>query len=198
MPPQRKKPIKVPQSKVRIIGGNWRGRKIPVLETEGLRPSGDRLRETLFNWLQPQIHDARCLDAFAGTGSLGLEALSRGASMCQFIESHTAAARQLTENCEILNANAEVFAGDCLTWRPPLEAEPFDLVFIDPPFQKNLWQQVIDHIDHNIPLSSDALVYVEQPLETIFRAPEHWSLTKDKRIGQVRMALYETSRPVTR
>lgn len=151
---------------VRIIGGQWRGRKLPVLDADGLRPTGDRIRETLFNWLAPYIEGARCLDLFAGSGALGFEALSRGAASCDFVEVNGAVAKTLEANKQLLNAEgAQIHRKD---WKAFLESDagqrPWDLVFLDPPFEQNLHAKVEATISNNrCKFSEDCLIYREAP-----------------------------------
>lgn len=178
-------------SKVRIIGGQWRGRKLPVRDQEGLRPTGDRLRETLFNWLMPYIHGAECLDAFAGSGALGFEALSRGAQFTQFIEMHQGAAQQINANITLLNGRAEVARSDFLAWSN--NGKRFDIVFLDPPFSHALWSPAIQHLVDRDMLNPQALVYIEKPANYPLSCPEDWEPLKTKRAGQVDITLYKTS-----
>lgn len=131
-----KKPKPVSMGQIRIIGGQWRGRKLPVRDSEGLRPTTDRVRETLFNWLMPVIRDANCLDCFAGSGALGIEALSRYAASATLIELDKHNARQLSENLAQLKIhNAQVINANTLTYLAN-SGTPFDVVFLDPPFIK--------------------------------------------------------------
>lgn len=177
--------------KIRIIGGQWARRQLPVVEAPGLRPTSDRMRETLFNWLQFDLPGARVLDAFAGTGALGLEALSRGAEAVVFVENHPKAARQLKANLKALGATgAEVVQGDALRYlaQPP---QPFDGVFIDPSFAAQLQQPVIDLLAQGAWLKPEGWVYVEQPKkQPLPQVPEHWELHRDKQAGEVRYLLY--------
>ena len=122
---------------MRIIGGRWKGRRLAVPPVPGLRPTPDRVRETLFNWLAPALPGARCLDLFAGSGALGLEALSRGAAEAVLVERHPAALRCLREAVDRLGARAEVVAADARTFLRRCR-EPFDLVFLDPPYGSRL------------------------------------------------------------
>ena len=123
-----------PPGRLRIVGGEWRGRRLPVLDQPGLRPTPDRVRETLFNWLAPLITGARCLDLFAGSGALGFEAASRGAGRVVMIEKSANVVRVLRENRLLLDARqVEVIHADAGPWLAG-QAEPFDLVFLDPPF----------------------------------------------------------------
>ncbi len=192
MPSKKKKAPSKTSNTIRIIGGQWRGRKLPVANEEGLRPTGDRLRETLFSWLSPYLHGARCLDAFAGTGALGFEALSRGAASAHFIELHRGTSAQTSSNITLLKANARVENTAFDLWRPDHEQQ-FDLVFIDPPFAQNLWQKSLDHLQACHCLAKGAVVYLEAPTDTIITAPQEWALLKDKTMGQVRARLYETN-----
>ena len=127
-----------PPGRLRIVAGEWRGRRLPVLDQPGLRPTPDRVRETLFNWLAPLITGARCLDLFAGSGALGFEAASRGAGRVAMIEKSANLVRVLRENRLLLDARqVEVIQADAGLWLAG-QAEPFDLVFLDPPFAENL------------------------------------------------------------
>ena len=127
---------------IRIIGGQWRGRKLPVPDSAGLRPTTDRVRETLFNWLAPVLPEARCLDCFAGSGALGLEALSRYAGSATLLELERPVAQQLTKNLQTLRAsNGTVIQTNTLNWLAQ-PGEPFDVVFIDPPFRQGLLAQI--------------------------------------------------------
>ena len=126
-------------SQLRIIGGQWRGRKLRFDPAPGLRPTTDRIRETLFNWLAPEIHGARCADLFAGSGALGLEALSRGAALCDFVDTSPAALRQLQAHLEVLDAldRGHCHAGPAEQFLAAADSV-YDLVFIDPPFGESL------------------------------------------------------------
>lgn len=193
MAAKQKKPP-VAEHKVRIIGGQWRGRKLNVRDAEGLRPTGDRVRETLFNWLSMDIADAYCLDAFAGTGALGLEALSRGARFTQFIEQDAASAANIRDNVATLKTDhAAVTCGDFLSWRPAKNCV-FDLVFFDPPFQQDLWNKAIAHLSAHCELSEHALIYIESPRDQTCAIPAHWQTYKNKTFGQVNIALYKVQK----
>lgn len=178
------------QGQVRIIGGQWRGRKLPVSDWEGLRPTSDRVRETLFNWLMPAISGASCVDLFAGSGALGFEALSRGASNCLFVESNSRGCRSLNQLIEQLGATdrASVFCGDAL--RAPLESKNCDVVFIDPPFGAGLVNPCLDWLIHGGYLSEHALIYVETERNFSVDAPA-LGLLKEKTAGDVCFRLYE-------
>lgn len=186
-----KKPAPVDTRPLRIIGGQWRGRKLSFPSVEGLRPTGDRIRETLFNWLAPYLPEARCLDLFAGSGALGFEALSRGAAQTVLLERDPNAARGLRENLATLGSAAgRVTEGDSLKWLASEPPEAFDVVFIDPPFQQRLWQASIDRLAEGNWLAEDAAVYIESEPDTPLEVPTHWHLHRDKTSGQVRYRLY--------
>ena len=198
-----------PDGKVRIIGGRWRRRALPVAQVEGLRPTGNRVRETLFNWLMPFLHDARCLDLYAGTGALGLEALSRGASFVQFVERHKGTHRRLADNLRTLDAKPSEYAiqqSDALQFLESLSsskyptnraetsatqnAKHYDIVFMDPPFQSNLWQQSVDLLAGSPVVSNDALIYVESPIETKIKIPPNWREHRSLNAGTINATLY--------
>ncbi len=179
-------------NQLRIIGGSWRGRKLSFPDVDGLRPTGDRIRETLFNWLAPDIQGARCLDLFAGSGALGLEALSRGAGESVLIEKHPAAAQSLVKNLSLLSAtNAVVINTDAVTYLAERNIPiPFDVVFIDPPFQLNLWQKSIDLLELGSVLAEGCVIYVESGLEDTYQTPANWTLHRDKTAGNLRYRLF--------
>lgn len=183
---------KAPISQLRIIAGKWRGRKLPISAVDGLRPTGDRIRETLFNWLAPSIVDANCLDLFAGSGALGFEALSRGAKRVVLCEHASVAVKQLQDNARSLEASgAAIMHVDSLDLLPnAAQKMPYDIVFIDPPFSLHLWQQVIDALQHYAWLSPNAAIYIESPLEFIYTVPDSWRLHREKVAGSVRYCLY--------
>lgn len=179
-------------NQLRIIGGAWRGRKLSFPEVDGLRPTGDRIRETLFNWLAPDIQGAQCLDLFAGSGALGLEALSRGAASSLLLEKHFAAAQQLKSNLQLLQAdNGRVEQVDSLQWlkqqQPP---HPFDIIFIDPPFALELWEPIAAALESQAWLSDEAVIYLEAPRDAHLQLPTNWQLHRDKQAGQVSFRLY--------
>ncbi|MCK7597936.1 16S rRNA (guanine(966)-N(2))-methyltransferase RsmD [Microbulbifer sp. CAU 1566] len=182
-------------SQLRIIGGRWRGRKVAFAPIEGLRPTGDRLRETLFNWLQFHLPGARCLDLFAGSGALGLEALSRGAETVDFVELDRGAAQMLRQQLELLQAEggrvhncpAEVFLSQAAA-----SHQPFDVIFVDPPFAGDLWQSTLAALTEAGLIADNARIYVESPRDTAMPVPAEWELEKEKQAGQVCMRLYAT------
>jgi 16S rRNA (guanine966-N2)-methyltransferase len=183
---------------VRIIGGEWRGRRLPVLDLPGLRPSGDRARETLFNWLQPSIHGAHCADLFAGTGALGLEAASRGAAEVTLVESSPPAMQALRGALTGLGgaagARVRLEQSDALLWLATRAPRSLDLVFIDPPFASGLDGQALELLARRDLVRPGGLVYLESARGA---PPPHpgpgWELTRDKVLGEVRMALLRRS-----
>ena len=181
-----------PPGRLRIVGGEWRGRRLPVLDQPGLRPTPDRVRETLFNWLAPLITGARCLDLFAGSGALGFEAASRGAGRVVMIEKSANLARVLRENRLLLDARqVEVIQADAGLWLAG-PAEPFDLVFLDPPFAEDLLGRTCAALAQGVWLARGARVYLEAAATPGFPAlPEEWRLVRAKQAGQVRYGLAE-------
>lgn len=177
---------------IRLISGQWRGRKLPVHDVEGLRPTTDRVKETLFNWLATEVRDSRCLDVFAGSGSLGFEALSRYASYVMMIEQEPKAARQLQTNLQTLQCTqVQVVCRDALQVLQAGCSEPFELVFLDPPFRKELLSAVIPLLEQQGWLANRALIYLERENEgTAPLIPANWQLLKDKQAGQVCYQLY--------
>jgi len=189
---KRKMPKKSTLSTIRIIAGQWRGRKIPVAEIEGLRPTGDRIRETLFNWLDAEIDGARCLDLFAGSGVLGLEALSRGAGQVVALDSSRVAVNALNEAAKLLDTSAlQVMQKDAVQWLKSKPAGLFDLVFIDPPFQAGLLDESLALLAASNSLAAGALIYIERDRnDDPPQLPTGWQVHKDKVAGSVSYALY--------
>ena len=175
------------RNSVRIIAGGWRGRRINFPDIPGLRPTPDRVRETLFNWLQHEIAGSRCLDLFAGSGALGLEALSRGAKELVFVEQAVAAARGLEEQLALLGGTgrAQVVAmGATRFLRTP--AQPFDIVFLDPPFGRDALAEYVPMLDAGNWLKVGGLVYLENEKTAGAPAlPAHWQMLKSKAAGEV-------------
>lgn len=183
------------KGEVRIIAGLWRGRKLPVLNAVGLRPTADRIKETLFNWLMPYIADTNCLDCFAGSGALGFEALSRQASQVTFLELDKNTAAQLNKNLQTLKCSpqqAQVVNQDSLLFLKRYQNQPhFDLVFVDPPFHFNLVEQTVSLLVQYNWLKENALVYIETEKDKKPTIPEGWILLKEKNSGQVSYRLYQ-------
>ena len=178
---------------IRIIGGQHRGRKLPVHDVIGLRPTTDRLKETIFNWLMMDVRDAHVLDCFAGAGSLSFEALSRFACDATLLELDAKAAKQLQENAQLLKlTNAEIVRGDAMAFLQRPASSQFDLVFVDPPFHCNLSTPCCAALEEQNWLSDQALIYVEVESDNQdFCAPANWQLLKEKQAGQVWCRLYQ-------
>jgi 16S rRNA (guanine966-N2)-methyltransferase len=176
---------------VRIIGGQWRGTRLPVPDLPGLRPSGDRSRETLFNWLQMHIHGARCVDLFAGSGVLGLEAASRGAADVILVEKSRQAAQDLLESLNRLNAErVDVIEIDAITWLAHCDPQTMDIVFIDPPFGTGLESRSLKLLTAGNCVSPGGFVYIETASEAPAISPAPgWEIVKEKVLGEVRMQL---------
>ncbi len=179
---------------VRIISGQFRGRKLPVLNVEGLRPTTDKNKEMLFNWLIPYTQQARCLDAFAGSGGLGFEALSRYAAHCTFIEFDKNAALKLSENIRLLKLDAEqttLLVGKAEKHLAALQQQ-FDLIFLDPPFHQNLLAEVINCIEQKQLLAKDGVIYIEcEGQGAQYTVPDNWQLLKQKQQSQILSRLYQ-------
>ena len=175
---------------LRVIAGRWRSRRLSFPELPGLRPTPDRVRETLFNWLAPILPGVRCLDLFAGSGALGIEALSRGAAEAVFVERHPLAIRALRENLARLKAEgARVEPGEALTWlRQP--GTPFEIVLLDPPFGQGLLEPVCAALETGGWLAETAWIYLEAEAELPpLSLPAHWRLYREKRAGAVAYCL---------
>ena len=185
--PKTDLPAPTGRNSVRIIAGAWRGRRIHFPDLPALRPTPDRVRETLFNWLQHSIADTRCLDLFAGSGALGLEALSRGAREAVFVEQFPAAARALQEQLIRLGGAAKgriLEMGAARFLRTP--GEPFDVAFLDPPFGANALAEYIPLLDAGDWLEVGGLVYLEnERVAGVPALPAHWELLKSKSAGEV-------------
>ncbi|MBK1642571.1 16S rRNA (guanine(966)-N(2))-methyltransferase RsmD [Chromatium okenii] len=183
--------IKHPVSQVRIIGGQWRGRRLPIVAQPGLRPTPDRVRETLFNWLAPTITGARCLDLFAGSGALGFEAASRGASEVVLIERAPLVARQLQRNAQLLNWNSglEIVTADALTWLAGA-GRPFEVIFLDPPYADAALAPTLARLVKHGWVATGARVYLETSAAQEFPPlPPGWELIRQKTAGLVRYGL---------
>jgi 16S rRNA (guanine966-N2)-methyltransferase len=180
-------PTPTARNSVRIIAGAWRGRRVHFPDVPELRPTPDRVRETLFNWLQHSIAGARCLDLFAGSGALGLEALSRGAKDVVFVEQFQLAARSLEEQLIRFGGAAKgrvMTMGASRFLRTP--AEPFQVVFLDPPFGKDALAEYIPMLDQGNWLAVGSLVYLEnERVAGVPALPTHWELLKSKSAGEV-------------
>ena len=175
---------------VRIIGGRWRGTRLQVPHKPGLRPTADRVRETLFNWLAPVLAGARVLHLFAGSGALGLEAVSRGAASAQLVEADPKLVQALDAVAARLGAAAQVrvHAGDALAWLRGCREPPFDIAFVDPPFDAGLWPAVLELLPQR--LAADAWLYLECPAGHPPALSAEWALHRESATREVRYALY--------
>jgi 16S rRNA (guanine966-N2)-methyltransferase len=184
---KRDLPASSGRNSVRIIGGAWRGRRVHFPDLPDLRPTPDRVRETLFNWLQHSLSGTRCLDLFAGSGALGLEALSRGAADVVFVEQFPAAARVLQEQLVRLGGEGKghvMEMGAARFLRTP--AKPFDIVFLDPPFGKGALAEYVPMLDSGNWLTVGGLIYLEnERVAGVPPLPAHWELLKSKSAGEV-------------
>ena len=181
---------------LRIIGGAWRGRRLRFPPSPEIRPTPDRVRETLFNWLAARVPGARCLDLFAGSGAIGLEALSRGAAHVTFVEHDPAAAREIAARLDEWGARAaRVEQSDALRFLDATPAEPFDIAFLDPPFAAPLLAEAMGRLEQGSWLADDALIYVECPAASAAPAvPPRWRPLKAKQAGEVGYHLYSRAR----
>lgn len=189
----------VAQGQLRIIGGEWRSRRLNFPDVPGLRPTTDRVRETLFNWLAPIIAGAHVLDPFAGSGALLFEALSRGAAGGVGMELNPHAVHALRANLTLLRAeHAEIRAGDALQQLAHTAARPFDVVFLDPPFHQALLLPACDLLETHGWLAADAWIYTEsEQAPSRLGLPSHWRLHREKHAGQVYYALWQRHAPAS-
>jgi 16S rRNA (guanine966-N2)-methyltransferase len=176
---------------LRIIAGQWRGRRLSFIDSDGLRPTGDRVRETLFNWLQIDIPGAICVDLFAGAGALGFEAASRGAAKVVMIEQSKAVAVGLQQNAALLQAETvEIVHRSAIDWMAN-QTEAADIVFVDPPFAGDLLEQSLAHLAAASWIKDSTLIYVETARHQRFTAPTGWHQLKQQSSGQVSVYLYQ-------
>ena len=189
------KPTGKPLGKLRIIGGEFRRRQLPVLDSPGLRPTPDRVRETLFNWLGQQLYGQQVLDLFAGTGALGIEALSRGAAWVDFVERDPRVAAQLSTNLTSLNITASaVHVNDVQAYlaRP---TKPYTLVFLDPPFHQQLASPCCSTLENSGWLDNEAMIYLETETVLAPNVPANWLLHRETQAGESTARLYQRQAP---
>jgi len=181
--------------RLRIVAGKWRSRLVPVADVPGLRPTPERIRETLFNWLAPCIEGAQCLDLFAGSGALGLEALSRGAGSVIFVEKSAAAFHSLQASVRALDAKDAVLVhGDATQYLASDELPNFDIVFLDPPFADNRLRELCRLLQASSCLGKNAKIYVEQDSAAdAVSLPDGWTTIHEKTAGNVRYSLVSTA-----
>lgn len=188
--PARKTSIS-PPGRLRIVAGKWRSRLLKVTDLPGLRPTPERVRETLFNWLGPTIEGKRCLDLFAGTGALGFEALSRGAASVEFVERSREAMSALEESRDTLQADgARLVCADAMAYLRQPPGAAFQVVFLDPPYGSDSVSELCRLLTEGDWLAPDARVYFEQhSTQAPPKLPTSWSIMQEKEAGQVRYAL---------
>jgi 16S rRNA (guanine966-N2)-methyltransferase len=181
--------------RLRIVAGNWRSRLLDIADVPGLRPTSERVRETLFNWLAPRIARARVLDLFAGTGALGLEALSRGAAETVFVESSSVAVATLRKNVAALAAcSAHIKNTDAFDYLQRSTDAPFDVVFLDPPFAADNLDELCRLLAKSSLLAANAWVYLEEDRARVpVTLPDGWRRLKTKQAGNVRYSLVEAA-----
>ncbi len=190
----KKAAVKKGSNELRIIGGQWRGRKLKFPDGEGLRPTMDRVRETLFNWLQADIADARCLDLFSGSGALGFEAVSRFAAQVVMVDNNPQAIKMLRSNLALLKVdNGQAVHMDAAAYLQQENVGPFDIVFLDPPFNQHLVEKFCQLLHQSGSLSEQAVIYIEMEKNTpLPQLPELWYITKNKTAGQLAYYLIDT------
>jgi 16S rRNA (guanine966-N2)-methyltransferase len=183
--------IKSKPGRLRIVAGKWRSRLLEIADVPGLRPTSERIRETLFNWLAPTLDGARCLDLFAGTGALGIEALSRGAAETVFVEKSRLAAQTLRDSIATLGVcRAVVHNGDAFQFLSGTEHGSFDVVFLDPPFAAGVLEELCRLLDETSILANNAQVYIEEDrARPTVKLPHGWRVVKSKNAGNVRYSL---------
>ena len=185
---------KSPPGRLRIVAGIWRSRLLEIADVPGLRPTSERIRETLFNWLAPMIGGARCLDLFAGTGALGLEALSRGAASAIFVDRSDRAIRTIRRNVETLDADgATVLMADAFDYLAGADRHAFEIVFLDPPFADEILGDLCRLIDERQIVVAGGLVYLEHDRSHELPVlPARWEVLKQKSAGGVSYSLMRT------
>ncbi len=186
-----KRPDRTLPGRLRIVAGKWRSRLLQIIDEPDVRPTSERIRETLFNWLSPMTEGARCLDLFAGTGALGIEALSRGAAHVVFVETSATLADGIRQSLNGLDAtNAEVCQQDALAYLGNTDGEPFDIVFLDPPFNLDMLSDLCGLLRDKGWLTANAVVYLEQSKDADKPAlPDGWLVTREKVAGKVSYSL---------
>lgn len=185
-------------NKIRIIGGQWRSRRITFPDIPGLRPSLDRIRETAFNWLMPFIPGAKCLDLFAGSGALGFEALSRGAQFCCFVDNNPRVLACLHENAATLAIPTNqylILRAQAPKKMPLLPNKPYDIIFLDPPFHQNLLNATIPWLTQNQVISAQTLIYMEMEKNTPSILSPAWEIIRRQETSRIIFQLAKLSNP---
>ncbi len=179
---------------VKIIGGRWRGTKLPVILKENIRPTPARVRETLFNWLQTYIEGSRCLDLFAGSGALGFESISRGADHASFVDIDPQVTKLLSQQLtKLQSSDGEIICMDGVGFIDACN-NPFDIVYLDPPFSLFNLENILEKLSASNVLKPDGLVYVESSVENFpQKLPIHWKWKRQSNASQVEYGLLTTS-----
>ncbi len=182
----------VKQNCLRIIGGQWRGRKLGFARVDAIRPTPDRVRETLFNWLAPIIRNATCLDLFTGSGALGFESLSRGAASVVMCDTNNKIIATLKDHASVLKTDAAIFLQTNALDFLDRNNQKFDLIFLDPPFDSNLLEKCFEIISKKGCLNEDAMIYVEcDSKKELPIVPNNWLLHRNKKAGDVAYYLFK-------
>ena len=183
----------VQRGRLRIIGGEWKRRQIRFSGGADLRPTPDSVRETLFNWLSPDLHQAGCLDLFAGSGALGLEAASRGAERVVLVEMHKTCCVQLKDTVALLKAEqVMIHCAEALDWMTSCEQQ-FDIVYLDPPYDTDLVKRSLNRLIRYRLLRPEAQIYIECSAQEAPTISEEWAILRQKKAGQVCYGLYQHS-----
>ncbi|BFI91059.1 16S rRNA (guanine(966)-N(2))-methyltransferase RsmD [Enterobacterales bacterium endosymbiont of Anomoneura mori] len=175
--------------KIKIIGGKWKNRKLFITNNYILRPSISLIKKILFNWLNPYIQNSKCIDCFAGSGSLGLEALSRNAKSVFFLENNINIFKQLKKNLNLFNYYNNVIYIDVFKWLNFKKMKYFNIIFLDPPFGKNLINKIIFLLEKKKYLSNKTLIYIETEKKNIINFPNNWYIKKKKTVGNISIYL---------
>lgn len=183
------------RGRLRIVAGKWRSRLLDIADEPGLRPTSERVRETLFNWLAPLIEGSRCLDLFAGTGALGIEALSRGATSVVFVDSSRRVIKAIENSTrELQAAGVAIHCADAMDYLRGAVPGSFDIVFVDPPFADDRLEEVCRQIDEHDILAPGGRIYLEQDrAKPETPLPGRWRMLRNKTAGNVRFMLIEVT-----
>ncbi|MBF0264971.1 MAG: 16S rRNA (guanine(966)-N(2))-methyltransferase RsmD [Gammaproteobacteria bacterium] len=189
-----RKHFKSQDNTIRIIGGEWRGRKVKFASEKGLRPTLDRVRETLFNWLQADINQANCLDLFSGSGALSFEALSRGAKQVDIVEINSTSAQLIRDNLAKFNCqHANVFLQSAQEFikQQTVKSQAYDIVFLDPPFNQALLVPICLSLDNSSLIQTNTIIYIESEVQLdIGKLPENWQCYREKQTKNLSYYLF--------
>ncbi|WMC20219.1 MAG: 16S rRNA (guanine(966)-N(2))-methyltransferase RsmD [Enterobacteriaceae bacterium PSpyr] len=176
--------------KIIIIGGKWKNYKLYVYNDYNLRPTIHIIKKKLFNWINPILKNSKCLDCFAGSGSLGIEALSRYSKLVIFIEKNFKLFKRLKKNLTLFKYNKYIINSNVIKWLKKKSLIRFNIVFLDPPFYKNLLNKTIYLLEKNKYLSTKTIIYIESEKNYIIKIPKNWYIKKFKIIGNILIRLY--------